>query len=141
ALFRRAGIPKRLVPGTIALGSFTFTMDSLPGTPQIQNVIPSSFFGTNLYAAPVLGCLGGAFVLVLGLTWLERRKRLAMERGEGYGQGHLNEPDPETEDRPLPSPWLALLPLLAVALVNRSMTSWLPSAYGPSVDLAAFGGG
>src|SRR3546814_5896623 len=47
-LFRQAGIPKRLIPGTIALGAFTFTMDALPGTPQIQNIIPSSFFGTEI---------------------------------------------------------------------------------------------
>ena len=37
-LFQQANIPKRLIPGTIALGAFTFTMDALPGTPQIQNV-------------------------------------------------------------------------------------------------------
>jgi len=36
ALFKEAGVPKRLVPGAIALGSFTFTMTALPGTPQIQ---------------------------------------------------------------------------------------------------------
>lgn len=42
-LFREANIPKRLVPGTIALGAISFTMDALPGTPQIQNVIPTTF--------------------------------------------------------------------------------------------------
>jgi len=46
-LFRQSNIPKRLIPGTIALGAFTFTMDALPGTPQIQNIIPTTFFGTN----------------------------------------------------------------------------------------------
>lgn len=42
-LFRHAGIPKRLLPATIAFGAFTFTMDSIPGTPQIQNIIPTTF--------------------------------------------------------------------------------------------------
>lgn len=42
-LFREANIPKRLIPGTIALGALSFTMDAMPGTPQIQNVIPTSF--------------------------------------------------------------------------------------------------
>ncbi len=46
-MFRLSNIPKRLIPGTIALGAFTFTMDSLPGTPQIQNIIPTTFFKTN----------------------------------------------------------------------------------------------
>lgn len=35
-LFRQSGIPKRLIPATVALGAFSFTMDALPGTPQIK---------------------------------------------------------------------------------------------------------
>lgn len=35
ALFREANITRKLIPGTIALGSFTFTMTALPGSPQI----------------------------------------------------------------------------------------------------------
>jgi len=67
-LFREVNIPKRLIPGTIAMGAFTFTMDSLPGTPQIQNIIPTTFFKTNAYAAPILGTLGAVFILVVGMT-------------------------------------------------------------------------
>ena len=52
ALFREADIPKRLIPGAIALGAFTLTMDALPGSPQIQNLIPTRYFGTDAYAAP-----------------------------------------------------------------------------------------
>ena len=37
SLFRAASIPKRLMPATIGLGAFTFTMTALPGTPAIQN--------------------------------------------------------------------------------------------------------
>ena len=62
-LFRQSDIPKRLIPGTIALGAFTFTMDALPGTPQIQNIIPTAFFGTDSWAAPILGTVGGIFIL------------------------------------------------------------------------------
>src|SRR4249920_1376962 len=70
-MFRQAGIPKRLIPATIALGAFTFTMDALPGTPQIQNIIPTTFFKTNTFAAPWLGVIGAVFILVAGLTYLE----------------------------------------------------------------------
>ncbi len=83
-LFRQANIPKRLIPGTIALGAFTFTMDALPGTPQIQNVIPTTFFGTNIYAAPFLGIIGAIFVLCMGLAYLEWRRRAAAKAGEGF---------------------------------------------------------
>ena len=78
-LFREANIPKRLIPGTIALGAFTFTMDALPGTPQIQNVIPTSFFETDIYAAPILGIIGAIFVLAARLIYLECRKRQQKE--------------------------------------------------------------
>src|ERR1019366_1015149 len=60
-MFKQGGIPKRLIPGTIALGAFSFTMDSLPGTPQIQNIIPTTFFKTTTWAAPWLGVTGAAF--------------------------------------------------------------------------------
>src|ERR671912_731856 len=83
-MFRRSNIPKRLIPGTIALGAFTFTMDALPGTPQIQNIIPTTFFGTTTWAAPVLGTLGSLFTLAVGLLYLEFRRRQAAAAGEGY---------------------------------------------------------
>ena len=76
-MFRQANIPKRLIPGTIALGAFTFTMDALPGTPQIQNVIPISFFGTDIYAAPILGIIGAIIVLTAGLSLF----RIEKEKG------------------------------------------------------------
>lgn len=97
-LFRQANIPKRLIPGTIALGAFTFTMDALPGTPQIQNVIPTTFFGTNIYAAPFLGIIGAIFVLCMGLAYLEWRRRAAAKAGEGFlGFGVDNTPSQEIE--------------------------------------------
>ena len=59
--FRLGDLPKRLIPGTIALGAFTFTMDALPGTPQIQNIIPAAFFKTNAWSAPWLGLIGAIY--------------------------------------------------------------------------------
>lgn len=76
-MFRQGGIPKRLIPGTIALGAFSFTMDALPGTPQIQNIIPTTFFGTTTWAAPVLGTIGGLIILTAGVTYLTWRVRSA----------------------------------------------------------------
>ncbi len=84
-LFRAVDLPKRLIPATIALGAFTFTMTALPGTPAIQNAIPMPYFGTTPFAAPGLGLIGGAVMGVLGALWLLRRARLAAATGEGYG--------------------------------------------------------
>lgn len=128
-LFRRANIPKRLIPGTIALGAFTFTMDALPGSPQIQNIIPTGFFGTTALAAPILGTIGGVFILLCGMAYLDWRRRVALAAGEGYGEGHQNEPAPPVDER-LPPAWLAVLPLLVVGLSNLAYTHWIPDLYG-----------
>ena len=121
ALFKEADIPKRLLPGTIALGSFTATMDAFPGTPQIQNLIPTNFFGTNAYAAPISGILGGIAIYAIGLWYLNRRSKTAAAAGEGYGNHTLNEPEVKT-DLNLPSWQVAMLPLLTVLVVNFVMT-------------------
>ena len=128
-LFRQSDIPKRLIPGTIALGAFTFTMDSLPGTPQIQNIIPTAFFGTNTWAAPWLGTLGGVFILIVGLGYLDGRRRKAAAAGEGYGDKLLNEPAPFEADK-LPHPLIALLPLVLVGVCNKVFTDLIPRVYG-----------
>ncbi len=130
-LFRQSDIPKRLIPGTIALGAFTFTMDALPGSPQIQNIIPTTFFGTDTWAAPWLGTLGGIFILILGMLYLERRRRAAVAAGEGYGTNLVNEPAPFTGGS-LPHPLLAILPLVLVGVTNKLFTLWIPRVYGDS---------
>jgi H+/gluconate symporter-like permease len=132
-MFRRANIPKRLIPGTVALGAFTFTMDALPGTPQIQNIIPTTFFGTNTWAAPVLGIVGGAFILACGLVYLEWRRRQALRKGEGYGTDHSNEPEQVTTGSSI-HPLLALLPLLMVGISNLAFTRLIPQFYEPTVE-------
>src|SRR6201997_4478926 len=83
ALFRTAGIPNRLMPAAITLGTSTFTMSALPGTPAIQNAIPIPFFGTTPLAAPGLGSIASAFMLAFGLWWLGR----AAARRSGASNG------------------------------------------------------
>src|SRR6202163_2500075 len=86
ALFRAAAIPRRLMPAAIALGTSTFTMSALPGTPAIQNAIPMPFFGTTPFAAPGLGIIASAVMLGFGLWWLGRAAAKARRAGEGYGE-------------------------------------------------------
>ena len=128
-MFRQSQIPKRLMPETIALGAFTFTMDALPGSPQIQNIIPTTFYGTTSWAAPWLGVLGSAFVAIGGWLYLEAMRRKAQRRGEGYGSELVNEPETPA-DLNLPHPVIALLPLIIVGVANLLFTWLIPQAYG-----------
>ena len=130
-LYRQSNIPKRLMPGAIALGAFSFTMDSLPGTPQIQNIIPTTFFKTTSWAAPTLGVIGSLFIIVVGLSYLEWRRRAAMATGEGYGTELVNEPE-RVESKQLPHPLLAVMPLIVVGVANFLLTRWIPTWYGPT---------
>ncbi|RAI43784.1 GntP family permease [Rhodoplanes roseus] len=98
ALFRAADIPRRLMPAAIALGTSTFTMSALPGTPSIQNAIPMPFFGTTPFAAPGLGVIASIVMLVFGLAWLARAEASARRRSEGFGPGILADVDAAAAD-------------------------------------------
>jgi H+/gluconate symporter-like permease len=84
-MFRAADIPRRLMPATIGLGAFTFTMSALPGTPSVNNAIPMPYFGTTTFAAPGLGIIASIIIMVIGMWWLRRAEAAAQKAGEGYG--------------------------------------------------------
>ncbi|WP_343731757.1 GntP family permease [Duganella sp.] len=145
-LYRQSNIPKRLMPGAIALGAFSFTMDTLPGTPQIQNIIPTTFFKTTGWAAPWLGVTGSIATLAAGLAFLEWRRRSAMATGEGYesatvattGAPAAAAPPPAAAARAgLPHPLLSLAPLVLVGVANFILTKMIPGWYGESYALTA----
>ena len=98
ALFRAAAVPRRLMPAAIVLGTSTFTMSALPGTPSIQNAIPMPFFGTTPFAAPGLGIIAAAIMLGFGLWWLARAEAAARRAGEGYGSEALVTVDKAADD-------------------------------------------
>jgi H+/gluconate symporter-like permease len=123
ALFRRADVPKRLIPGAIALGSFTFTMTALPGTPAIQNAIPMPFFGTTPFAAPVLGTVAGVIMFGGGVLWLNMRARAAARRNEGFGEHPRSDADATlAEDAALPGIAVAMAPVVLVIALNALFT-------------------
>ncbi len=142
ALFRRADVPKRLLPAAIALGSFTFTMTAFPGTPAIQNAIPIPFFGTNVFAAPLLGTVAGLIMLVGGVLWLNRRAAAAHRRSEGYGEHPRTAADSALpEDTELPSFPVAVAPVVAVILLNALFTYVIiPRMNADYLAEAAYGG-
>lgn len=129
-LFRASDVPQRFIPASIALGSFTFSMSCLPGSVQIQNLIPMTYFGTTPFAAPALGLIGGALMLGGGLLWLRFRARGASQRQEGYGASpFVAVPNPArstglgesySKDHNASDPGfaVALTPLVAVVVLN-----------------------
>lgn len=133
ALFKEANYPKRFLPAVIALGAFTATMDCIPGTPQIQNIIPTTYFGTNLYAGSIAGLIGAVIIYGCGGYYLVHRLKAAIANGEGYGDHTLNEPVIDPNARMFS--WkVACLPLLAVLIINFVVTefiTWNPDILVP----------
>lgn len=115
-VFREADIPRRYIPGALCFGSATFAMVA-PGAPQIQNAIPTSAVGEDLMAGTVGGFASCAFMMVLGCFLLMRM--VASEKAKG---NHFVAKDVDSfsaEDEKLPSPILALIPLvITIILIN-----------------------
>ena len=132
-LFKSAEVPKRLIPGAIALGSFTFTMTALPGTPAIQNAIPIPYYGTNAFAAPILGIIGSLVMFGLGMLWLQRRAHSAKTAGEGYGIHEDDELHADKLDPHQTSFMVAMIPLVLVIGINALLTY----AVFPNMDFSA----
>ena len=134
SLFERSQISMNLLPGAIALGAFTFTMTALPGTPSVQNSIPSPFFGTDSFAAPGLGILASGMMLGLGYWWLRRQQQaLGLMPNSDSGatdratSAHTNEPAPQSIGFAL-----AILPIVVMSVTNLVMAKWLLPQWQPT---------
>ncbi|MBP1925596.1 H+/gluconate symporter-like permease [Sedimentibacter acidaminivorans] len=114
-LYREANITRRLIPGAIALGSFGYTMTAIPGSPQIQNLIPMKYYGTTPMAAPIMGITAALLMFLLGMLWLTMREKKFKEKGMFFVEPEKKNTD-EVVIKDLPNAFLSFLPLLSVIL-------------------------
>lgn len=144
AVYREADIPRKLLPGAIAFGAFGITMTSIPGSPQIQNIIPSEFYGTTAMAAPLMGLVASVLIGVPGYLYLEWRVRSARRKGEHFVEDEKYQQQAHVD---LPKwHWLSgLVPLIVVVVLFNVLPSVLEN-YGivwaaeQSIIVALLGG-
>lgn len=136
-LFREGNVPKRLLPAAIAAGAFTFAMTAMPGTPQYINTMPIPYFGTDIYAAPILGLVGSLVMFFGSITWLNLRAAKMNTAGEGYGD-HPNE-NLNLEGE-VPSFGMAITPVLVVFVINFFLTNFYFKSPSVVAQYEAFGG-
>lgn len=121
-LFPKAGIPWYLFPGITGLAIATFAMGQMPGSLQMQNIIPSQILDTPLTAAPVEGVLATLFMIVFGVGYLywqvEKGRNDPQAAIECYHvQGDVLD-EKELEQR-APNFVISLLPMvIAFVLIN-----------------------
>lgn len=118
SIYRAADLPRTLLPGAIATGAFGITMTAIPGTPQIQNIIPTRYFDTTAAAAPLLSVVAIIAMFVPAYLYLEWRAHSARKKGLHFV------PDPKHrevnhDEKNLPSwHWVTgLIPLIVVVLM------------------------
>lgn len=157
AMFSRARLPRHLIPASIALGAFTFTMTALPGTPAIQNAIPMPYFGTTAFAAPGIGIIAAVIMLGLGLLWLnhrakrpdvgtvqpvgERSRRDLREHAQTEGYDVVEIGERALASEALPSLPVAAAPIVIVILLNYALSVHLLPAMDVSyLSDTRFGG-
>lgn len=116
AAFRESNIPRQLFPGAYAVGCYTFTMTGLPGSPQIQNLIPIEFFGTTAMAAPVLGIICSILLFGIGFAWMTYREKKLVAQGLGWTENPKDAAS-GVYDAPKMNKVLAFLPLITVVIV------------------------
>lgn len=115
SMFKEANIPRRLMPAVIIAGMMTFSMTALPGTPQIQNLIPTEYFHTTAAAAPILGLVATLFMAGGSIIYLKWRQKRLQENGE-----YFIDSDKDKEHRIIEKPpnfILSILPLTAVVVI------------------------
>lgn len=124
AIYRAADLPRTLLPGAIAYGAFGISMTALPGTPQIQNLIPMSYFGTTPMAAPIMSIVAVIIIGIPGYLWLDYRARKAKREGRGFIEDPKFE-GVEHDESKLPSwHWITGLVPIVVVFVALNILNW-----------------
>ena len=131
SIYRAADLPRTLLPGAIATGAFGITMTAIPGTPQIQNIIPTNYYGTTAMAAPLLSVVAIIVMFVPAYAYLEWRAHSARKKGLHFV------PDPKHvevnhDDKNLPSwHWVTgIIPVVVVVLMLNVFPLVLENATG-----------
>lgn len=115
-LFKRLNLAWNLVPIPITLGFGTFTMTMLPGSPSIQNVVPTAYLDTSLTAAPVLGIVGSAVAIVFSLWFIHFTMKKSLTKGTTYADFEETGTSEKLKEK-IPPLGAAVLPLVLLILI------------------------
>lgn len=118
-LFQEANIPRPMAGLPLAIGSSTYTMTALPGSPQLTNVIPSQYLGTPMTAAPILSILCSIALFVLCMIYANIEEKRAHAKGENFVlPDNYDKEKFAIKDRSLlPTPWKAFAPIIVLIVI------------------------
>lgn len=114
-LFNEANIPRAFAMGPLLIGAATFTMKSLPGSPQATNIVPTTFLGTDMNAGAWMGIVASVFMFVFGVIYLNWEEKRLRRKGEHFEFIPGTDVSKYKVDRSeLPSAFISFLPMIVV---------------------------
>lgn len=153
SLFKVANLPHRFIPAALVFGSISFTMTA-PGSPEIQNLIPTEFFGTKPSAGGLIGVCMALIIMIVGGLLLGRMVKKAVQNGETFSLP--NDPSSNTANetaaslelesqRPeingnkqeYPNIIFAILPLVIVIAMLNTISHFTSSTGAALISLAS----
>ncbi|WP_273851855.1 GntP family permease [Guptibacillus spartinae] len=154
SLFKLANLPHRFIPAALVFGSISFTMTA-PGSPEIQNLIPTEYFETKPTAGGFIGILIAILIMLTGGWLLGKMVKKAVRNGETFSLPNETskasneiaataelkqvepEPEPEPEQNHLPNVILAILPLVMVIVSLNTLSNFISSTGAALISLAS----
>ncbi len=113
-LFKEANISRKLIPGAIAAGAFT-APNILWGSPGLCNVIPTTYFGTTVQAAPLVSVICSIFFYTISNIYLILENRKMLRNGEGFVPTEkIENLLRDSEAKKAINPLVALVPIIVI---------------------------
>lgn len=132
-VFEKARMPREMAPGVL-LGALATAASSMPGTASDQNVLASTFLGTNAMAAAIPGFIGGAVVLALNIIMMNIMAKKDIARGLTYTKP--NNLPARAEDRPMPHWLVAIIPLVVTIVIYNGFKTDVVVALSANIILS-----
>jgi len=135
-LFNEAALPRRILTCCIFLGLATITQTAMPGTPAIQNLIPSNYFNTPTTAAPLIGIVASILFFVFGMAYVNWQIAVAKNNGEIFISIPADNLDSISEERNTLPHWaVAVTPIVIVIILILTLSRIFPSLAAVSIGL------
>lgn len=115
-LFKELNIPWNLISIPTMLGMGTFTMTMLPGTPSLQNVVPTTYLGTTLTAAPVVGIVATIAAIAFGLWYMKFALNRAIKKGQTFAD-FCDDASVAEVRTDIPPFFVSILPMLVLVAI------------------------
>ncbi len=140
ALFKEADIPRKLFPAMSICMAGTTCMTFFPGAPSVPNLVPTEALGTTIYAAPVIGILGGILVFVLDYLFFTKVIKCSAAKGEHFtaaADDAIIDLNDAAQLADLPPVWMAFAPIIVLIVSAFVLMKFLtPSNYAVVTAMA-----